>query len=389
MKYVTSRKQGLVIICTTVFCALMIPLMSIIQLSENESHNNAGELSHNLSQRELWEWMRYHDPATGKIPHNVRASELAFASQLPRRHSTKGESALSSQWKSIGPWNVGGRTRALAYDVRNENIIMAAGVSGGMWRSTDGGISWKKSFSPQQLQSVTSLIQDTRDGHEDIWYASSGEIWGNSADISGDGILKSTDNGLTWSILSETSSGTPGSWDRNFDYIWRIVTDHSNINQDIVMAAYALGGISRSTDGGLTWSNVLGSFGNNSSLFSEIAISKDGIFYATLSSYGTNQNTNSPYGGIYRSTDGIRWVNITPSTFPKKFGRIAIGISPSDENLVYFLAHTPGTGKRYVSRRGDEDWNSLFSYRYIVGDGSGVQGKWENLTENVPDLGGT
>lgn len=389
MKYVSSRKQGVLIISACVFCALMCAFVYITQFSATKNLHNEGELSHNLSQRELWEWMRYHDPATGKIPHNVRASELAFASQLPKRRSLKGESTLSSQWKSIGPWNVGGRTRALAYDIRNENIIMAAGVSGGMWRSTDGGITWKKTFSPKQLQSVTSLVQDTRESHEDTWYAASGEIWGNSADISGDGVLKSTDNGLTWNILQETASGTPGSWDRNFDYIWRIVTDHSNINQDIVMAAYALGGISRSTDGGLTWSNVLGSFGNNSSLFSEIAISKDGIFYATLSSYGTNQNTNSPAGGIYRSTDGIRWVNITPATFPKKYGRIAIGISPSDENLVYFLAHTPGTGKRYISRRGDEDWNSLFSYRYIVGDGSGVQGKWENLTENVPDLGGT
>lgn len=384
MKKNMSAKYGVFIIGFSILSAL-----SALLLIQSESvTSEEGDLAHNLSQRELWEWMRYHDPATGKIPHNVRKSELEYALELPHHRFDKSEQALSSQWKSIGPWNVGGRTRAVAYDIRNENIIMAAGVSGGMWRSTDAGLTWKKTFSPRQLQSVTSLVQDTREGHEEIWYASSGEIWGNSAEISGDGILKSTDNGLTWNYLQETTSGTPGSWDKGFDYIWRIVTDHSNINQDVVMAAYALGGISRSTDGGTSWTNVLGGFGNNSSLFSEIAISKDGIFYASLSSYGTNQNSNSVHGGIYRSTDGIRWTNITPATFPKKYGRIAIGISPSDENLVYFLAHTPGTGKRYVSRRGDEDWNSLFTYRYIAGDGSGVQGKWDNLTENVPDLGG-
>ena len=384
MKRVESLKYGAFVIGFSMFCALS----AIVFLQKDLEQFEDGNPVHNLSQRELWEWMRYHDPATGKIPHNIRKSELEFAQHLPMRRIDKSENALSSQWKSIGPWNVGGRTRALAYDIRNERLLMAAGVSGGMWRSTDAGLTWKKTFSPRQLQSVTSLVQDTREGHEDIWYASSGEIWGNSAEISGDGILKSTDNGLTWDFLQETTSGTPGSWDKGFDYIWRIVTDHSNINQDVIMAAYALGGISRSTDGGTTWTNVLGGFGNNSSLFSEIALSKDGIFYATLSSYGTNQNSNSVHGGIYRSTDGIRWTNITPTNFPKKYGRIAIGISPSDENFVYFLAHTPGTGKRYVSRRGDEDWNSLFTYRYIAGDGSGVQGKWENLTDNIPDLGG-
>lgn len=354
-----------------------------------DSELEDGTLSEGLSERQKWEWMRYHDPATGKIPHDIRIAELDFANTLPKRNNQKAEGVLSNQWVSRGPWNIGGRTRALAYDIRNENIIIAGGVSGGMWRSTDAGKTWAQTFTRRQLQSVTTVTQDTREGKEDIWYAGTGEIWGNSADISGDGILKSTDNGITWEFLEQTVSGTPGSWDKQYDYIWRIITDPSNINSDVVIAAYALGGIARSSDGGATWTNVLGAWGNNSSGFASVERSPSGIFYAALSSYGLNQNTNSTYGGIYRSTDGIRWNKIIPVDFPAKYGRIAIGISPSDENTVYFLAHTPGVGKRYVSRRGDEDWNSLFKYRYIAGDGSGIQGKWENLSENVPDLGGS
>lgn len=372
------------------FACIALVVLGAITFSTLEKSKNADDraFSEGLSERQKWEWMRYHDPATGKIPRNARAHELEYATTLPKRYRTKNDQTLSQQWNSRGPWNVGGRTRALAYDVRNEKIILAGGVSGGIWRSTDGGNTWTKTLSKRQLQSITTIAQDTREGKEDVWYAGTGEIWGNSAEISGDGILKSTDNGVTWQFLSQTVSGTPGSWDKQYDYIWRVVTDPSNFNTDVVLASYALGGISRSTDGGATWTNVLGTFGNNSSVFSEIERSPSGIFYAALSSYGTNQNNPSSYGGIYRSTDGIRWTKITPDDFPKKYGRIAIGISPSDENTVYFLAHTPGVGKRYVSRRGEEDWNSLFKYRYIAGDGAGVQGKWDNLSENVPDLGG-
>lgn len=79
---------------------------------------------------------------------------------------------ISVHGKSIGPENIGGRTRALAIDVSDNtsNTILAGGVSGGMWRSTNGGTSWTRVTTLPQLASVTTLAQDTRSGKTNIWY---------------------------------------------------------------------------------------------------------------------------------------------------------------------------------------------------------------------------
>ena len=72
------------------------------------------------------------------------------------------------EWKSVGPFNVGGRTRAIALDVTNDNIIIAGGVTGGMWRSTDEGKSWQYTNGSDAVRSVTCIAQDTRPGKEHI-----------------------------------------------------------------------------------------------------------------------------------------------------------------------------------------------------------------------------
>src|SRR5260221_2116623 len=121
--------------------------------------------------RSRFELEKLHDPATGKIPSGIRQRELQFAKSIPLKESlrspgrlTKGRSDVvqSLAWSRRGPVNVGGRTRALAIDVTNENIIMAGGVSGGLWRSTDGGASWIKGTGVSDLQSITCIAQDTR-----------------------------------------------------------------------------------------------------------------------------------------------------------------------------------------------------------------------------------
>src|ERR1043165_2096133 len=78
--------------------------------------------------------MRLRNPQTGVIPQDIRKKELAFAATLPKYNTQR-----SLQWQNRGPYNLGGRTRALALDVTDENIVLAGQVSGGMWRSTDGG----------------------------------------------------------------------------------------------------------------------------------------------------------------------------------------------------------------------------------------------------------
>lgn len=344
------------------------------------------------SERMQWELLRLRDPQTGKIPDNIRTKELAFATTLPARTTGNGKQprTLATDWSFRGPWNVGGRTRALAVDAANENILLAGGVSSGMWRSMDGGASWTKTTGNEQLQSVTCIAQDRRPGKTNVWYYGTGELWGNSADINGDGIFKSTDGGATWQQLPSTVSGTPQSWDKQFEYVWRIATDPSNLTDDEVYAVPALGGVFRSTDGGATWNAVLGSFGNSSSIFTDIAVTSTGVVYAVLSEYSVGSNS-AAVRGIYRSTDGTNWTNITPTGWPEKYKRIVIGVAPSDENQVYFLAETPDTGfegQFVLLEETRTEWHSLWKYTYVSGDGTGAGGMWEDRSANLPAFGG-
>ncbi|MCA9742611.1 MAG: T9SS type A sorting domain-containing protein [Deferribacteres bacterium] len=342
------------------------------------------------SARLRWEHMRLQDPETGSIPEQIRKRELTFARKLPAKgmpgadQLAKSSQAKSLQWVHRGPYNVGGRTRALAVDVSNENVILAGGVSGGMWRSDDAGNSWQRTTDLAVLPSVTSIAQDTRPGKTNVWYYGTGELFGSAAGSGapyrGDGIFKSTDGGFTWDILPATATSVPHVFDQEFDYVWNIVTDPSNTANDEVYAAlYAQ--VKRSTDGGQTWQTVLGSFDTQfGSLYTELAISPTGVLYASLSQatifFGS---TNASTQGIFRSENGINWTEITPTDWPEQFSRVAIGIAPSNENIVYFLAETPGSGKND---------HQIWKYTYQSGSGAGNGGVWEERTNNLPGADG-
>ena len=162
------------------------------------------------------------DPATGQIPRNIHKKERTFAKTLPSVNFSNAKNISQANWVHRGPFNVGGRTRALAIDVMNENILFAGGASGGMFRSIDGGMSWSMTTHPNQLHNVTYVSQDTRPGKENIWYFGSGELRGSSASggeayYQGNSIYKSIDGGLSWDSLSSTATNT--SFDNDFNFI--------------------------------------------------------------------------------------------------------------------------------------------------------------------------
>lgn len=344
--------------------------------------------------RAQWEQMRLRDPATEKIPSGIRQRELAFAKKLPTREADLRQrlrktgstgAAKLLQWSHRGPYNIGGRTRALAIDITDERIILAGGVSAGMWRSTDAGETWQRTTEISILPSVTCIVQDKRPGKTHIWYYGTGEIIGSArapgAPYRGDGIFKSTDGGLTWAPLPSTSTNLPHLFDQSFDYVWNLAIDYANTTEDEIYAA-VFGEIKRSVNGGQTWQTVLGTFHSRfSAFFTDIAITSDGVVYATLSQATQNFDaTQAIDHGIYRSTDGVNWVNITPPGWPTRYNRVVIGIAPSDENVVYFLANTPGSGKND---------HQIWKYTYLSGDGSGTGGQWEDRSNNLPGAHGT
>ncbi|NQT24284.1 exo-alpha-sialidase, partial [candidate division KSB1 bacterium] len=291
------------------------------------------------SARARHKWDRLLNPITNEIPINIGRKEIAFVNKLAEQTS-KTHHSLTNEWVSRGPYHIGGRTKALALDILNENIILAGCVSSGMWKSIDGGGSWTKTTAPDQLHSVSCISQNKASGKEHIWYYGTGEyipggrggsasgIGGTDAYYRGDGIFKSVDNGNTWSQLESTVSGTADETDP-FDFIWNIAT----FGERGVYAATS-SGLFKSTDEGESWDHVL-DFGNNDPLnntypSTEIAITSQGTCYATIGGIG-------PDNGIYQCVDGETWEDISPVDWPDTTSRTVIGIAPSDENIVYFF----------------------------------------------------
>lgn len=336
-------------------------------------------------ERSKWDLQRLADPATGRIPQNIRAEELQFASTLPILETTYNATSRSGAgFQYRGPVNVGGRTRGLAVDVANENIIIAGSVNGGIWRSIDGGITWNRSWALNENMAVSWIAQDQRPGHTNTWYASTGEPVGasssgnGSAYYLGNGIYTSTDNGLTWAVIANTSSGTPHSFDNVYDLIYKVVTDnHDTSNAILYVATY--GAIFRSVNGGSTWTLQKGNAsGASFSYYTDVEVTSTGIVYAALSSDG-------PSKGIWRREISSTWTSISPPGWDAgTVERCVIGLNPSNDNQVYFLAETPNMGKRTTNYKGDPEWTSLWKYTYVSGNGTGAGGIWEDLSANIP-----
>ena len=323
--------------------------------------------------RRAWEHARLHDPATGEIPRDIRRLELAFAKTLPHRSGPK-----SLTWTARGPRDRGGRTRGFGIDITDPNVLVAGSVTGGIWRSTDAGQSWQKTLAPAFIQNISCLSQDVRPGQEQIWYAGTGENYGVvsgtsfSALLPGDGIFKSTDGGQSWSHLASTTINEPQEYTRNgsFKQVNAVLVDPTRNDSDVVLAA-VLNGIFRSNDGGYTWRPVLGldTTISNVSTYTDIQVTPDGVWYAAVSNAG-------PAEGLWRSTDGIVWTDITPVGFPANPQRCVLAIDPTDTDIVYWFLESPGTGT---------NGHSLWKYTYLSGDGSGAGGAWENRSANLPN----
>ena len=329
-----------------------------------------------------WEYERLRDPATGEIPRNIRAKELAFAASIDER-SYRSQLGLihASDWSFAGPINAGGRAQSIGVDISNENNLVVATAQGGIWRSTDAGSSWKRSSTPDQLHDCFSLVQDHRTGKTTTWYCGTGELlsttfrrasyvtaprW-RTMDV-GNGIYKSTDDGASFSLLSSTFDQTPVDLDSAFDGVWNIVVDNSNATEDVVYAA-GYGAIVRSTDGGESWQHVLGDR-NQKSFCTDVTITSRGVLYAYLSTAGGSATTS----GVWRSVDGEHWTRITPANWPASTVRMKLAIAPSNENIVYIAGEAPDNASGHA----------IWKYTYKSGDGSGSGGSWEDRSASLP-----
>ena len=348
---------------------------------EHEKEQSTVERQKNNAERYEYIYRMLRDPKTGKIPENVRERELAYAHLIDQESKYLGPyrttAASGFSYSQAGPYNIGGRTRALGVTMNSNNqptVYIAAGVSGGVWKSTDSGSTWKLTTSPSQSMSVTSLAQDPV--NKNIWYYCGGEFVGNSASASGapyrgGGIYKSTNNGDSWSVLTATAVTDQASYNNIYQYCSKVVV--SPTTESLFVCSNA-GVILRSTDGGLTFSTVLGAI--NAHYFTNIAVASNGTLIAALSQYGYQSSTSSP-AGIYLSTDdGANWNKITPSTFPSKYQRTVLAFAPSDPTVAYSLTYTG-------SKVNGHDDMRFFKYTISGSTASSVE-----RSSNLPEYGG-
>lgn len=310
------------------------------------------------------------DPKLGRIPVDIHSKEIAFAEKLsletPIRRKTVND-AIS--WQEVGPNDVGGRTRALAMDSRNTDIIIAGGASGGIWKSTNAGQNWSKKTDINSHLGVTALVQDPT--APDNWYYSTGEFFGSAgasgASFYGSGIFKSEDNGETWTQI-ETTRDSDNAFNSRHDYIVNIAI--SPTTGTIFFASNALG-IYRSTNDLTSSFHTLGDVNNH--VWSDVVVSNDGTVIAVLSTaFNGVDQTFDP--GVYISNDdGISWTDVTPGSFPNNGQRSVIGVSDSDPDIFYVLTDT-GSGP-----------SGMDLHRFDISDPLNVQ--TSDRTSGIPKFG--
>lgn len=302
-----------------------------------------------------YEFNMLKNPITGKIPEGIRDMELTQAKAIADAQLQTARLTANS-YTYQGPDNMGGRTRAVAYDIRYDGVtnrvILAGGVSGAVYKSTDDGLTWSRKSSLADLHAVSAIAQDPRPGFRDTWYYSGGEFSGNSASATGafyrgKGVYKSTDNGESWFHLPSSNTGALETFDHPADYTHKIVVDPTNGN--VYLAA--TDAIMRSTDGGITWSIVLssGSGALSSAYATDIIVTSTGRFYAAFSGLSPTVPVSSP--GVWTSTTGASgtWTKIAGAgagTSPAgwnasgAYGRVVLAYAPSLESRVYALYYS-------------------------------------------------
>ena len=163
----------------------------------------------------------------------------------PAEMKTEPDEAALGEWTPLGPGNIGGRTQALLINPNDPNVMYAAGVAGGVWKSANGGASWAPLSDMLPNISVSSMAMDPK--NPNVIYAGTGEGFFNSDAVRGAGIFKTTDGGANWARLDNTN--TP-----EFYYVNDIIISPLNSNR---IYAATRGGVMRSLDGGANWDQAL------------------------------------------------------------------------------------------------------------------------------------
>ncbi|MBS0556790.1 MAG: sialidase [Proteobacteria bacterium] len=278
--------------------------------------------------------------------------------------------------RNIGSAAMSGRVAALAAVAGKDGktLLYVGAASGGVWKSTDSGTTFKPVFDHEPVQSIGAIAIDPK--NTDTVWVGTGESWTRNSVSIGNGIYKSTDGGATW-----TNMGLPNS-----ERIAQIIVDPNA--RDTVYACVpgklwsdsADRGLYKTTDGGVHWNLVLKG-GNLSTGCASISIDaqKPGTIFAGLWDFrrkgwtfrsGGESPTAKSDSGLYRSDNGgASWTEITPAAnkgFPAKpYGRIAVTVAPSNGKIVYAFVESTDSAL-FRSDDGGKTWDKRDKSQMMV-----------------------
>jgi uncharacterized protein (TIGR03437 family) len=246
-------------------------------------------------------------------------------------------------WSSLGPGNVGGRVRALLIHPTTPNVMYTAGVSGGVWRTENGGQSWQPLTDLLANLAVCSLAMDPK--NPQVLYAGTGEGFFNVGSIRGAGIFRSLDGGNTWQQLSSTNTA-------DFYYVNDLVV--SPLDSQRLYAATETG-IWRSLNAGGTWSRMFDPDVNGGAL--DLVIRTDQTTDYLFAACGTFEQAT-----VYRNTNAVGGGSWEKVLAEPNMGRTSLALAPSNQNVIYAAAAwTDGTGKSADEGRLRAVWRSSTS----------------------------
>ena len=277
------------------------------------------------------------------------------------------EAAPNAAWTPLGPGNIGGRTRAFLINPQDPNIMYAAGVTGGVWKTTNAGQNWTPISDLIGNITVSSMVMEP--GNPDVIYVGTGEgVYGveydgdlSSGDFRGAGIFKTTNGGGSWTRL-------PGTNTFDFYFVNDIVISPNDKNR---IYAATQTGVMRTLDGGMSWTKAhdpIGSRGvtvNSGCL--DLAVRTDKTTDHVFAACGSFEQAV-----VYRNTDaggsGVWDVALRETGM----GRTAISIAPSNQDTIYAVAS---------SLQNNDSLHSLFAvFRSTTG---GANGSWTAQVRNT------
>ena len=262
------------------------------------------------------------------------------------------------QPRNIGPGGMSGRVTSIDVVHSNPDIIYAGTASGGLWKSSSGGIQWSPIFDNEVTASIGAVA--VQQSNPSVIWVGTGEGNPRNSLNGGYGIYKSLDGGQSWTLMGLEKTR----------HIHRVLIDPSN--PDIVYVA-AIGspwgthperGVYKTTDGGKTWNQIL--FANNNTGAADLVMdpTNPNKLIAAMWEHKRDPwffNSGGPGSGLHLTHDGGKtWKKLTDKDgLPKgDLGRIGVAIAPSSPHIIYALIEAKKNAL-YKSTDGGFTWRKV------------------------------